>query len=290
MTRPGLKLLLCLLLLLSACQPAPQESPPQPYRIAIAGHIYGNAVEFTEGVHPPFLTRFRTLQKNHPVDLLVLTGDTVAEPTPERWATALEELKKLGVDLLVSRGSHDTGPEIEALQPAHTVVKKIDHALIIVLNTTHSGWTLAPDQVPLVKEALAAHPKVENIFVFSHQLWWLREPPPEFEIKPCETNSRGLFEGESTFWMDVFPLFAERQEQVYFFAGDLGCYGGVKPYYEDHHRNFHFYGSGMGARYADNFLLAEVDSQGRVAIKRVDFGTQTGNGIADVTPPSLVGQ
>jgi len=92
-----------------------------------------------------------------------------------------------------------------------------------------------------------------------------------FELDSLRPNSFALLDGPSDFWTDAFPNFEELEKEVYFFAGDMGCYFGLPGYYEDHFNNFHFYGSGMGGAVEDNFIYVQIFQDRSVKIERVDF-------------------
>lgn len=239
---------------------------------AVAGHVYGHPETYTSSVYPPFLS---TLKKDHNIkkfDFLFLTGDVVAHPTDSNWITVANELNDVGIPWYVSRGNHDVSGYMDKNIQAEKYLSIRDKkALFLVLNTSHSGWTVDSQQREFLRDELSRTDSVEQIFVFSHQLWWERNPPSVFQLDSLRPNSSALYEGESDFWQDAFPFFDSTGIETWFFAGDMGAHQILPSYYEDHYKKFHFYGSGMGGGIRDNYLIVEVYQNGRVDIDKREF-------------------
>lgn len=238
----------------------------------VAGHAYGSATYYTNTIYPKFIAAFNKYKQQQEVSGLFLTGDVVAHPRPSQWDSTKIQLDELGVPWYIAPGNHDiTHHFIQNIQP--TPYLKVDHDdfLFLVLNTTREGWTIDSAQVEFVKKELETADEYQAVFVFSHQLWWQEATPEGINLDSVRTNSYALFEGEYTFWDTAWPLFENLEKEVYFFAGDLGCDPVIHGYYEDHYKNFHFYGSGMGGGLEDNFLIIELYEDRSVEIRRVDF-------------------
>ncbi|MBL7899038.1 MAG: metallophosphoesterase [Crocinitomicaceae bacterium] len=242
------------------------------YTFAVAGHVYGHSQRFTRSVYPPFLKKMKEDIDQFEIQFLVLTGDVVPFPDSANWGKANTELNELGIDWFVAPGNHDYGSVMQDItgKSDHIAFKK-DSDLFLVLNTTHAGWTLDSLQIDFVKNQMSQIDSVENIFVFTHQLWWLHNTPAEYNLLRIDTNSDALFNGEKDFWSDAFEIFAAADKNTWFFAGDLGAHEVFKSYYEDHHENFHFYGSGMGSGINDNYLLVSVFKDGSVTVIKREF-------------------
>lgn len=244
------------------------------HSFVVAGHAYGNPESYTSSIYPPMLTALDTLIAQHGVDQLILTGDVVAHPTPENWETVRAELDERAIkEWFIAPGNHDISPYMDTVIQANKYLSHVRaNYLFLILNTSHPGWTLDSKQITFVENELKEHQEnVNGIFVFSHQLWWENQPPESFQLDSLRPNSFALLEGPSTFWEDVFPLFEGLDNEVYFFAGDMGCHFSLSGYYEDHYENFHFYGSGMGGAVEDNFLHGKIYQDGHVEIERIDF-------------------
>lgn len=250
-----------------------ETTPEQPVlTFAIAGHVYGNPDTYTSSVYPPFLQKLKADHVKKRFDFLFLTGDVVAHPTESNWITVADELNAVRIPWYISRGNHDVSQYMdEHIQPEKYLSIQKENALFLVLNTSHPGWTVDSLQRNFLIRELSHTDSIEQIFVFSHQLWWERNPPKEFELDSLRPNSFAGYDGTSDFWHDVFPYFDSTGIETWFFAGDMGCHYTLPSYYEDHYKNFHFYGSGMGGGIDDNYLTVEVYQNGSVDIEKVPF-------------------
>lgn len=242
------------------------------FTFAIGGHVYGHPDRYTSSVYPGFLKQLDSLNLIEPIDLLILTGDVVAHPTKENWETVKSELDSLKVEWHIAPGNHDISDYMDQeIQPYKYIAIEKEQNLFLVLNTSHPGWKPDSLQLIFIKESLTNVDSMENVFVFTHQLWWEKNPPVVFELDSIRPNSFAGFESDRSFWDEAFPYFENINKDVYFFAGDVGCHEGLTASYEDHYKNFHFYASGMGGGLEDNFLLVHIFQDGIVEIQRIDF-------------------
>lgn len=248
--------------------------PEQPiYSFAIAGHAYGNPESFTSSIYPPLLNALHQLTTQKKVNQLILTGDVVAHPTEENWESVRSELDALPIDEWhIAPGNHDISPYMDTeIQSEKYMALQRENNLLLILNTSHEGWTVDSLQAKFIEDELSRADSVNAVFVFSHQLWWLKNTPSQFELDSVRPNSYALYDGAHNFWEDAFPAFENLEQEVYFFAGDMGCHYSLAGYYEDHFDHFHFYGSGMGGAVEDNFIFVQIFQDGTVKIDRVDF-------------------
>lgn len=258
---------------LSACKNEVIQEEQPIYTFVAAGHAYGNPDTYTSSVYPPLLDKLDSLIAIRTLDLLVLTGDVVAHPTPENWETVRAELDSLAIgEWHISPGNHDISPYMdEHIQPEKYMALERGNSLFLILNTSFPGWTVDSVQAEFIGAQLSTADSMDHIFVFSHQLWWEKNPPAAFDLDSLRPNSFALYDGENDFWTDAFHHFESLEQEVYFFAGDMGCHFSLPGYYEDHYQNYHFYGSGMGGAVEDNLIYVQLFQDGRVKIERVDF-------------------
>lgn len=242
------------------------------YSFVVAGHVYGHSDHYTSSVYPPFLNQLDSLILARHPNLLILAGDVVAHPTEENWETVRKELDERKLEWVIAPGNHDISLYMDQnIQPFKYKAYREANNLILVLNTSHPGWNPDSLQRNFIKKELQNVDSVNNVFVVSHQLWWLNNPPHSFDLDSIRPNSFAGIDGPTSFWDDVFPYFENLEQEVYFFAGDMGCHEVLKATYEDHHENFHFYGSGMGGGIEDNYFFIETFEDGRVNVKRINF-------------------
>ena len=249
------------------------EEEQPVYTFVAAGHAYGNPDTYTSSVYPPLLQQLDSLIAVRPLDQIILTGDVVAHPTEENWETVRHELDSLEItEWHIAPGNHDISHYMDQhIQSVKYMALERANSLFLILNTSHEGWTVDSTQAEFIKASLDSVDTDQPIFVFSHQLWWENHPPEIFDLDSLRPNSFALIEGESDFWQDAFPYFDSLEQDVFFFAGDMGCYFGLPGYYEDHYENFHFYGSGMGGAVEDNLIYVQIFQDMSVKIERVDF-------------------
>ncbi len=242
------------------------------FSCVIGGHIYGHPDRYTSSVYPNFLHQLDSLKQKDQLDLLILTGDVVAHPTEENWNTVKSELDNLNTEWIIAPGNHDISLYMDQhIQDFKYKTLVRENNLFMTLNTSHPGWTPDSLQQIFIKESLEGIDSLDNVFVFTHQVWWQKNPPEAFKIDSVRPNSYAGYDGETSFWDDAFPFFEDIDKEIHFFAGDMGCYEGLTAYYEHHHENYHFYGSGMGGGLEDNFLIIQVFQDGIVEIQKVDF-------------------
>lgn len=264
-------ILLAGLVLFSACSGEEEKEVLPDYSFVVAGHVYGHPDRFTSSVYPPFIKSLDSLLGNKRPDHIILTGDVVAHPTEENWETVRKEMDERGIPWVIAPGNHDISVYMDQhIQDFKYKAIREQGNLLLVLNTTHPGW--APDSLQqlFIRDELNDLDSIQRIFVFSHQLWWLNQPPAEMDIDSTRPNSYYAIEGPHTFWETSFQHFSATDKPVYFVAGDMGCHEIIPSYYEDQYQNFHFYGSGMGGGVEDNYLFIQIYGDS-VAVERVDF-------------------
>ncbi|MBK9190743.1 MAG: metallophosphoesterase [Crocinitomicaceae bacterium] len=251
------------------------------YRFAVAGHVYGNPHSYQGTLYPSFLKKLKEQHTLNPYDKLFLTGDVVwGDSIDAKWKYCELQLDSLNIDWVVAPGNHDkeisrfsldekiSSIDTNNFKPIVYVVRK---NAFVVLNTTNPGWTLSDKDRIILTEKTKGFDTLKNIFVFTHQLWWIRNAPDKYCLDSLRSNSFVDFEGPGDFWKDVFPVFEQTNVQTWFFAGDMGAWSVLPAYYEDHYGRFHFFGSGMGGGIMDNYLSVSVYQNGRVDIKKIRF-------------------
>ena len=242
-------------------------------RFAIAGHVYGNPDTYTLSIYPPFLQQVQKDDQNYSFDYLFLTGDVAAKPTDTNWMNVEKELQQLDIPYFIAPGNHDGGDYfLEHIQKSPYCFFSENKNHFIVLNTTNNGWTTNKQQTDTLQKVLSTiKDSTDKIFVFTHQLWWLKDTPDSFALDSIRPNSFAAFDGAENFWKNAFPFFDSTGCETWFFAGDVGSHHSLEAYYEDHYGQFHFYASGMGGGVDDNYLHVALFDDGSVEINKVNF-------------------
>lgn len=234
------------------------------YSFFVAGHTYGNPMNFQYGLHPPFNTMIPQINDYPKLEFGILTGDIVPKPTEDYWDSAEADMSRFKVPLHIAPGNHDKGPIFhDKYDEFHSFTKANDLFLIL----SPRSWNIDGEQLDMVKNAIdSAKNTVDNVFVFCHELiWWT----PENEFKDVEINYRPHFPGETTYWQNFQPYLDSLEVPVYLFAGDIGASDFVDPFMYEKQDNITYIASGMGSNLNDNMLFVEVSNSGSVAIKMI---------------------
>ena len=126
-----------------------------------------------------------------------------------------------------------------------------------MLDGNINEWNISGEQLQFLKQSLPnKKDSTNNIFIFSHQLIWQSSSKPEFKkIKPNSLEGRS---NNLNFWDEVFPLFSDLTNNVYFFSGDIGAFPNGNELFYAKYLNVTFVATGMGGGMRDNFLIVSV--------------------------------
>ena len=243
----------------------PKENPAPNYKYAFfaAGHVYGNALNFQYGLHPPFKDIINKLNEYPLLELGVFTGDVVPKPTQAYWDSAIVDINKINVPTYIAPGNHDGGTVFKQLFTTYYRSFTQNNDLFIILSP--SNWSIKGKQLDFLKNTLNHHKdSVNNVFIFCHELiWW----SPNNQFKNVEINYRPHYPGSTNYWSVIHPILDSLNNNVMLFAGDLGATSAVDAYMYYKTDNVTLIGSGMGGRKEDNLVMVEVDHEGNVNLR-----------------------
>jgi hypothetical protein len=249
----------------------PDKINGQEYKYAfmVAGHTYGNALTYQEGLHKPFKNHFDYINEYPKLDFNIFTGDVVPNPTIFYWNAALNAIQGLEDTTYIAAGNHDRGPIFDSLfVPYQDFTHQND--LFIILSTL--DWNIEGDQKIFLENTLQNHKnQVGNIFIFMHELiWW----SPTNKFANVKINYLENYPGSSNYWGEIEPILSELNNSVYLFAGDLGATEVVTPYMYHKDENITYIASGMGGNKKDNMIIIEVDSSGELNFKLIGLNRE----------------
>lgn len=235
-----------------------QQSKPEHivYSFFIAGHTYGNPNGPQLGLYPSFVDFFETLNADPKMELGFLTGDVVAYNSAEYWDSAQVDIDKLDMPVHIAAGNHDIGDEFVKRFEKYYYSFTHKGDLFIILTPGLDDWNITGEQLEFLKKTLDLNsPKVDNIFIFLHELiWW----NPDNEYKDIAINYKPHYPGSSN-WDDlVKPLLLSFSNSITVFAGDLGATSQVSSVMYDQFDNITLIGSGMGGGKNDNVIITHV--------------------------------
>jgi hypothetical protein len=251
-------LFLVLALIIFSCRKDPKITTSYRYAFFVAGHTYGSPLFPPQfGLHQPFENHIPFINNYQKMNFGVLTGDVVNKPYQQYWDSAIYQINKLNMPIHISAGNHDRGETFDALyEPYYSY--QLHGDLFIILNT--NGWKIINDQKYFLEQTIKdyAH-KVNNIFVFTHELiWW----SPTNMFKNIKFNYLPNYPGSTNYWEDIFPLFDTLDNNITLFAGDIGATDKVTPYMYHKEKNITYIANGMGSYKNDNLITIEVDYKG----------------------------
>ncbi len=240
----------------------------------VVGHAYGHPTQYSLRLHHKLIPALANAVEFIRPEKFIFTGDVVAKPTAENWNNVLHELDSLGIDnYWIAPGNHDLGSSYfsDNIQPKAYFSERIGNNLFMVLNTNFKGWTVDEAQINMIADELSNLSEIDNVLVFSHQVWWAKDLNAVYEFDTIVTNSNYLKSGSNSFWSDAFPMFQTTDKPTYFFAGDVGAWHFIPAYVVNQFDNFHFYASGIGGGKEDNMLNIKTFESGNIQIDRIDF-------------------
>lgn len=260
-------------LIFSCRKDAPLKSSAINYDFVVIGHAYGNPLNFQLNLYNKLIPELKSIRSLIQPDQYIFTGDVVAKATEENWTNVLNEFDTLNLPYWIAPGNHDLSTDYfkNYVQSDLFFSRREGRNLFLMLNSNYKGWTVNSPQISLISDELEDLNEIDNIFVFTHHVWWNNKTDASLKFDSIPTNSVYLINGPSNFWTDAFPLFDVIDKPVYFFAGDIGALSSIPAYQEKHFDNLHFYASGVGGGLDDNFLYVKVSKSGEVTVDKVNF-------------------
>lgn len=225
----------------------------ESYSFFVAGHTYGNPVNYQEGLYPAFVNQIPELNTQYDFEFGVFAGDFVPSPTQNYIDAALTDIAKFDHPIHIAAGNHDRGDlYLEYFKEYYYTFKK-DRTQFIFLSPT--DWNIEGDQLIFFKEVLnGLSTDVDYVFIIVHELiWW----SPENKFGKIKINWIGNYPGSSNYEEEVKPLLTGLNQSIYFIAGDLGAGHTVSPYMYHKEDNITYIATGMGGGKEDNFLIID---------------------------------
>ena len=243
------------------------QSDNQGYSFYVAGHTYGKPGIKSTGLYGPFTEKFHFINEYQPIKFGFLLGDLVKKSSTEAWELVKKDLDSLDprIENIIVPGNHDVGIGVHDakraifLQQFGKTFFSFKHGkdLFIMLDGNISEWNISGEQLQFLKQSLPnKKDSTSNIFIFSHQLIW--QSPSKSGFKKIKPNSLEGRSNNLNFWDEVFPLFSDLTNDVYFFAGDVGAFPNGNELFYTKYSNVKFLATGMGGGMRDNFLIVSV--------------------------------
>lgn len=215
------------------------EPDAAAYRFLVIGHGYGSTTVDDHLPDPALLARIPDLEEMN-LSMLVSLGDIVQHATPEDFNN-LERvlLAPLPFPVFNTPGNHDVVNRSEyAARYGQTYYSfRAGPAQMVFLDTERENCGIDDAQQKMLAKALARavkDQKIKHIFIFMHKtLFFANKPLAEINQKQGLPNVMDCFASESfASIMQTTILPAAQHKPVVLFAGDVGAWANLTPYYE----------------------------------------------------------
>jgi len=243
------------------------EQNPDEFDFFVVGHVYGSQQIKDRQPDAALLAALPTISEASP-DFLVSLGDMVEQSNEEEFGL-LEStfLSKVSFPVFNTVGNHDVADRslYEARYGETFFTFKYGGARLIFLDTEKAKCKLDERQTYVLKTAVQTALRdrdVRYIFVFMHKTFFFQnEVLVEKKDRLAGPNEWKCY-GSKPFraLMDEVLIPAAAQKPVYLFAGDVGAWGNMTPYYEHHPEvPLTMLMTGLGDTDQDNILHVHVD-------------------------------
>jgi len=236
------------------------------YSFFVAGHVYGHPETEDNDLHPPFRSKRRFIEREPDLQFGIFTGDIVRKSSPEAWDAVDRFVGSLPVPVFFAPGNHDMVDrglyESRYGQTYYSFMHQGD--LFIVLDPNLDQWNISGAQLDFLKTVLEQHRQAEHLFVFMHQILWVKREPYFKRFIPNSIMGRAK---TINYWDEVESLFRLTEKPVYLFAGDTGAFPLGREILYHAYDNIHLIASGMGGGERDNYVLVKVSEDRSVTLQ-----------------------
>lgn len=247
------------------------------YSFFVAGHVYGNPIDYGPGLYEPFRRQISFFESEEELEFGVFTGDVVPSPTAEYFDSAIVSMSQFPVPIKVTPGNHDRGDLFKNYFTEYSSDVR-DEDLFIYLAPEYC--VIDGEQLAFFKSQIARHDSVNNIFIFFHELlWWSATN----EFSAIEVNWLKEYNPNGNFWSDIHPILDSLENDVYLIAGDLGATKTATPFMYHQQDNITYIASGMGGKIIDNFILIDVEEDHSVGFRHYSFSKDGVELLPDLT-------
>jgi hypothetical protein len=209
------------------------------YSFAVVGHLYGTEQGEDREPDAALLKRIPDLMKMN-LSMLVSLGDTVKHSEESDFNRLKETfLNQLAFPVFNTVGNHDVGDRslYERMYPRTYYSFRYGPSQMIFLDTERTPCSVDEPQRTMLDKAVSQALKddqVEQIFVFMHKtLFFKNDVLFDKKARQAGPNVWDCY-GSPGFAriMDQTLLPAAEKKPLYLFAGDVGAWGNLSPYYE----------------------------------------------------------
>ena len=246
----------------------------EAYKFFVAGHPSGGAGVNNAGLHPQFKEKFNYLNLISELEFGFFLGDIVSpNPIEQDWDEVDLDLTLLNMPVYFAVGNHDMeNRSLYESRYGDTYYHFIfENDLFVVLDPNLNNWNISGEQLNFLTKTIVDNQNtVDNIFIFFHQLLWRESDNIYSQIN---LNSLAHRDDDINFWIEVEPLVNGLNNDVVFFAGDLGAGSWSDNFMYDHYDNISLVATGMGDGDGDNFIVISVSSDKKITYDLICLDT-----------------
>lgn len=243
------------------------ENDPNEFDFFVAGHIYGSQQIKDRQPDAALLAALPAISQASP-DFLVSLGDMVEQSNEEEFGL-LEStfLSQVSFSVFNTVGNHDVADRslYETRYGNTFFTFKYGPARLVFLDTERARCKLDERQTYVLSTAVGSALRdrdVRYVFVFMHKTFFFQNEvlagKKDLTVGPNEWKCYGSKPFRAL--MDEVLIPAAAQKPVYLFAGDVGAWGNMTPYYEQHpDAALTMLMTGLGDTDRDNILHVHVD-------------------------------
>lgn len=267
------------------------DPAPDEFSFIAVGHLYGTTEGDDRLPDQALLSAVPMINDLQP-SFFVSLGDMVMHNEPEDF-TLLDQslLQQFAFPVFNTVGNHDVMNRDfyeTAYGPTYSTFK-YSSAHLIFLDTELKDCDLSAQQVDMLKGAVQhalGDAKTRHVFIFMHKTFFFKN-----EVLAAKRDRLGSPNGWRCYGQGGFGnlmrdilLPAAEQKPVYIFAGDVGAWGNLTPYYEVHPAApLTMIMTGLGDTTQDNLIYVRVNDT-KVDLEAIFLKDLVSRSITEFTP------
>lgn len=267
------------------------DAKPDEFSFFAVGHLYGTIQGDDRQPDQALLSAIPTINSLQP-NFFVSLGDMVMHQGVDDF-TLLNQtlLERFAFPVFNTVGNHDVLDRgyYEATYGQTYSTFDYGPARLVFLDTELKECDLSAPQVDMLKGAVQHALRDTNtryLFIFMHKtLFFQNDILATLKGRLTSPNGWKCY-GQGSFrnLMEDVLIPASLQKPVYLFAGDVGAWGNLTPYYESYpDTSLTMIMTGLGDTSQDNMIYVRVDDT-QVNIQVIFLNDLTPRSIADFTP------
>jgi hypothetical protein len=264
---------------------------PGDFSFFVVGHLYGTTEQDDRLPDQALLSALPTINRLQPA-FMVSLGDMVMHKDPEDF-TLLKQtlLTNLSFPFFNTVGNHDVLDRSYYEATFGQTYSTFDYgpARLVFLDTEKKECDLSSRQVDMLKGAVQKALRNRNtryIFIFMHKtLFFKNDALAAQRVRQASPNSwRCYGQGSFSNLLEGVLLPTAQEKPVYLFAGDVGAWGNLTPYYERYPKaDLTMIMTGLGDTNQDNLIQVKVDDQ-KVDLKAIFLKDFSSHPLTEFTP------